>query len=489
MENKDFIMARAIAEAVGTLGGRTFFVGGYVRDRRMAERKAGQTGAAAEAGADAAGTTENKIVNKDIDIEIHGVRQERLEQILDDLGGHTEMGKSFGIYGLKGCSLDIAMPRKETATGWGHRDFQVYVDPFLGPAKAARRRDFTVNAMMEDVLTGEIVDPYGGQQDLESGILRHVDSSSFIEDPLRVLRGAQFAARFGFRVAPETVELCRTMDLLALPPERIFGELEKALLKADRPSVFFQVLREMDQLSDWFPEISALMGVEQSPVHHPEGDVWNHTMLVLDQTAHLRHGAKYAGSAFSPSSTLGFMLAALCHDLGKAVTTAVGKDGKIHAFQHETEGIGLAENFMERITGNKKLTAYVKNMVRLHMKPNMAAGARSKQKSTNKMFDQSADPEGLLLLARADNLGRTGAVINEEYEAFLYERLCWYREIMARPFVKGEDLVKAGMKPGPAFSEILDYAHKLRLAGIPKDEALRQTLAFGASGFCQKKKP
>ena len=492
MENRNFIMAHTIAEAVARLGGRTFFVGGYVRDRIMAEETARQTGAEAAAGSELDGTTEYKHMDKesgiDIDIEIHGILPEQLEQILDDLGGRTEMGKSFGIYGLKGCSLDIAMPRKETATGRGHRDFQVYVDPFLGPAKAARRRDFTVNAMMEDVLTGEVVDPYGGQQDLESGILRHVDSSSFIEDPLRVLRGAQFAARFDFTVATETVELCRTMDLTALPSERVFGELEKALLKAARPSVFFQVLREMDQLSDWFPELSALMGVEQSPVHHPEGDVWNHTMMVLDQAAKLRDGAKYAGSALSSSSALGFMLAALCHDLGKAVTTAAGEDGRIHALGHETKGIEIAEGFMGRITGNRKLTAYVKNMIWLHMKPNMLAGAMSKEKSTNKMFDQSQDPEGLLLLARADNLGRTDAVINEAYETFLYDRLCRYREIMDRPFVKGEDLVKEGMKPGPAFKECLAYAHKLRLAGIPKEEALRQTMAYGASGFCQKKK-
>ena len=252
--------------------------------------------------------------------------------------------------------------------------------------------------------------------------------------------------------------------------------------------MFFQVLREMDQLADWFAEIGDLIGVEQSPVHHPEGDVWNHTMLVLDQAARLRSGAKYAASVLSPSSAAGFMLAALCHDLGKAVTTAIGNDGRIHAFQHETRGIGIAETFLKRITGNKKLTAYVKNMVWLHMKPNMAAGAGSKKKSTSRMFDQSADPEGLLLLARADHLGRTGAVINEEYEAFLYARLCWYREVMDRPFVRGEDLIRAGMKPGAEFSEMLAYAHKLRLAGIPKEEALRETIACGRKGFCQKKK-
>lgn len=454
MNDRDFFMARRVAEAVAAAGGRTFYVGGFVRDRLLGRE------------------------NKDIDIEVHGIEPQVLENILDNLGGRTEMGASFGIYGIQGCTLDIAMPRKEEATGRGHRDFQVYVDPFLGTEKASRRRDFTINAMMEDVLTGEIVDHFGGQKDLNEGVLRHVDGETFVEDPLRVLRGAQFASRFGLSVAAETACLCRTMDLTTLASERILGELEKALLQADQPSVFFQVLREMNQLHDWFPEVEALIGVEQSPIHHPEGDVWNHTMLVLDAAGQLRGGAKYAGGRAVPSWDLGFMLAALCHDLGKAVTTAAGEDGRIHALGHETEGLPIVEKFLGRITTNKKLTSYVLNMTELHMKPNVAAGARSKKKSTNKMFDQSVDPEGLLLLARADHLGRTDMVINEAYEEFLYERLQLFRKTMEQPFVKGADLVAAGLKPGPQFSEILEYAHKMRLAGVQKEDALRQTLAY-----------
>lgn len=452
MGNKNQEMARKVAEQVAAHGGRAYYVGGMVRDRIMGKE------------------------NKDIDIEVHGITPPVLEAILDDLGGHTELGKSFGIYGLKGYELDIAMPRKEKAIGKGHRDFQVFVDPYLGTEKAAQRRDFTINAMMEDILTGEVLDHFGGKRDLNEKILRMVDEKAFSEDPLRVLRGAQFAARFDLTMEEETLMQCGTIDLSTLPGERIFGELEKALLKAQKPSVFFETLRKMGQLQIWFPQFEALIGMEQNPIHHPEGDVWNHTMLVLDEAAKLRSGAKYAETTLSPRWELAFMLSALCHDLGKAVTTAKGEDGLIHAIDHEAAGIPLVKEFLKPMTGNKKLADYVTSMTELHMKPNVVAGVQSKKKTTNRMFDQAIDPEGLLLLARADHLGRPGKVIEEEKETFLAERLELYKETMAQPFVKGQDLLDAGITPGPEFRELLAYAHKLRLAGIVKKDALKQVL-------------
>ena len=228
---RDMEAARAIARQAAALGGRAYYVGGFVRDRLLGRE------------------------NTDVDIEVHGLTPSQLEEILDGLGGRLEMGASFGIYGLKGYGLDIAMPRRERAIGRGHRDFDVTVDPFLGTEQAARRRDFTINALMEDVLTGRVLDHFHGVRDLRRGVLRHVDDRTFPEDPLRVLRGAQFAARFGFTAAPETIALCRGIDLSALPPERVEGELRKALLQADRPSLFFETLRDMGQLSHWFPEV------------------------------------------------------------------------------------------------------------------------------------------------------------------------------------------------------------------------------------------
>ena len=441
---KDREMAWKIAQQVALRGGHTYYVGGFVRDALLGRE------------------------NKDVDIEVHGISPACLEEILDSLGQRIAIGESFGIFNLKGFDLDIAMPRKEEARGKGHRDFDIFVDPFIGTERASRRRDFTFNALMEDVLTGEIVDHFGGREDLQKGVLRHVNDVSFAEDPLRVLRAAQFAARFEFVVAPETVRLCRKMDLTALPRERIEGELKKALLKAQKPSIFFEVLRQMDQLSHWFPELEALIDVPQSPKYHAEGDVWKHTMMVLDQAAALRHRAQ---------QPYWFMLGALCHDFGKAVTTEFTK-GSYHAYEHELAGLPLTEAFLSRLTAETKLKEYAANLVQFHMKPNTLASAKSQRKVTNKMFDQAIDPEALVCIALADDRGRIRQEPGEDPEEFLMQRLEVFREIMARPYVMGRDLVEAGLKPGPEFTEILAHAHKLRLAGIPREDALVQTLAF-----------
>ena len=441
---KDRQMALEVARLVKEKGGRSFYVGGLVRDALLGRE------------------------NKDIDIEIHGISPQMLKDILDSLGKRITIGESFGIFNLKGFDLDIAMPRKEEARGSGHKDFDIFVDPFIGTEAAARRRDFTFNALMQDVLTEEIVDHFGGREDLEKGILRHVNDLSFAEDPLRVLRAAQFAARFGFTVAEETVALCRGMDIKALPRERVEGELKKALLKAEKPSIFFTVLRQMDQLDIWFPEVKALIGIPQNPRFHAEGDVWTHTMMVLDEAAKLRHQAQ---------NPYWFMLGALTHDFGKAVCTEE-KDGVIHAYQHETAGLPLAERFLQRLTSEIKLTAYALNLVQLHMKPNTVAEAKSAIKVTTRMFDQAIDPEALVCIALADDLGRIADKPTGQNDAFLRERLAIFRELMQKPYVMGRDLIEAGLTPGEQFTELLRHAHKLRLAGVPKESALKQVLGY-----------
>ena len=450
--DKNLEMAKKIASEVERAGGRAYFVGGCVRDALLGRE------------------------NKDIDIEVHRVPVETLEGILDALGERISMGASFGVLGLRHYDLDIAMPRAETATGFGHKDFAVSVDPFLGEEKAASRRDFTINALMRDVLTGEILDFFGGRGDLARGLIRHVNDRSFGEDPLRVIRGAQFAARFGFEVAPETRALCVTMRVDALAGDRVMGELEKALLKAAAPSVFFEELRAMRQLHGWFPELEPLIDLPQPPQHHPEGDVWTHTMQVLDAAAKQRAQA---------SEPLYYMLAALCHDLGKAVTTAE-VNGKLHALGHKKAGIPIAKRFLRRLTGETKLFEYVLNMTELHMQPNMRAAAGAGDKSFMRLFDASVAPDDLLLLAKADHLGRVGpesdcAQMERDYEKTekkLRDELMLYRERMAAPHVMGRDLVEAGIQPGPQMGEGLAYAHKLRLAGLGKDEQLHQTLGF-----------
>ena len=440
--DRDRALAQVLAEKAAALGGRAYYVGGCVRDELLG------------------------IESKDIDIEVHGLRPEQMEAVLQQMGSFITVGRSFGVYGVSGYGLDIAMPRKETAVGRGHRDFSVDVDPFLGPEKAAVRRDFTVNAMMRDVLTGELIDPFGGRTDLEKKVLRRVSAETFPEDPLRVLRAAQLAARFGMTVEPETEALCRNIPLDALSPERVMEELKKALLKAERPSVFFRVLRSMEAMDVWFPEVRALIGVPQRTDRHREGDVWEHTLMVLDEAASFRGKTE---------NDLALMLAAVTHDMGKAVCTRT-ENGIVHAYGHETAGLAPAEAFLRRLTAEKQLIRLVLNLTELHMKPNAEAEAHVPVKTTNRMFDRCLAPEALLALAAADDRGRITDWPSTGHGPFLRERLEIYRGIMSRPHVKGEDLIRAGMTPGPAFADALAYAHKLRLAGIGREEALRQTL-------------
>ena len=445
VEDKNLAMARQVAEKVRAAGGETYFVGGFVRDRLMGRPC------------------------KDVDIEVHGITPQALRTLLNGLGECTAMGASFGVLGLKHYQLDIAMPRRETATGRGHRDFDIDVDPFIGTRQAAIRRDFTINALMENVLTGEIVDHFGGQADLRDGVLRRVNDRSFGEDPLRVLRAAQFAARFGFRVEPETAALCAGMDLSALARERVAEELKKALLKAERPSVFFECLAGMNQLRDWFPEVAALRGVPQDPFWHPEGDVWNHTMQTLDAAAGLRPQAQ---------EPLVFLLAALCHDLGKPACTEV-IDGRVRSLRHEVLGTAVARQLLERLTGETKLIRKVENLVLLHMRPNQLAADQAGDKAWMKLLDQALCPEDLLLLAEADRLGqlRTGEACAPLRQRGA-EMLALYRRRMAAPAVTGGDLQAAGFAPGPEMGKALAYAHRLQLAGVCREHALSQVIAW-----------
>lgn len=435
----DLEKAKSIAHEINENGGRAYFVGGFVRDSLLG------------------------IENKDIDIEVHSIEKDRLREILSHHGELIEIGESFGIFSLKGYGIDFALPRCEKVTGKGHRDFEIVIDSYIGTKKASMRRDFTVNALMRDVLTGEIIDWYGGINDLNNKILRHVSDETFPEDPLRVLRLAQFAARFGFTPAKETLNLCKKVDLSYLAKERVTDELKKALLKSSSPSVFFETLRKVNGLKVWFPETEKLISLLQNPVFHPEGDVWNHTMQVLDA------GVNYRDKCTHPFA---FMLACLCHDFGKIVTTEV-INGKIHSYEHEQRGLPDITAFIKRLTDEKYVAEYVTNMTLLHMKPTVMANAGSSQKKFNKLFDDSIAPEELIYLSSCDNYGR-----HIQTEKILFEKLHIFRECMALPFVKGSDLVEAGLLPDKDFSLYLDYAHKLRLAGVNKESALKQTLIY-----------
>lgn len=451
----NYSMAIQIAKKVKEVGGIAYFVGGYVRDSIL------------------------DIPNKDIDIEIHGIKPEILKNILSELGDIQTIGNAFGIYNLKGYDLDIALPRKERCIGTGHKDFEVYVDPYIGTHAAARRRDFTINALMKNILTGEIVDEFNGLNDLKNHIIRHVDSSTFREDSLRVLRACQFAARFNFKIASETINLCKTMDLSTLPKERIAGELSKALLKAKKPSVFFNSLYECEQ-TKWFKEVYALKGIKQDSEYHPEGDVYMHTMSVLDQA-----GGLFPTGIDNPDRYLPFMLSALCHDFGKVNTTEINSKGRLCALNHEITGIPIANDFLGRIYNNKGFIKYVDNMIKYHMKAHSCFNNRSKTKTTNLMFDKLLYPKDFILLVYADSTGHDlDNLDNRQFNmflekamtesGFLTDRYLDYGKRISESHITAEDLINIGLKPSPLFKIILDKAWDMHLKGIKKEHVLKQ---------------
>lgn len=439
----------AIAQAVAERGGRVYYVGGFVRDALL--------------GAE----------SKDVDIEVHGMLPDDLCELLAQFGEVKAIGASFGVYNVSGYDLDIALPRTERPNGQGgHKGFEIGVDPFLGIEQAQRRRDFTINALYMDVLTGEVLDCFGGREDLQAGVLRCVDESTFADDPLRVLRAAQFAARFNMRIDADTIAICSKIDLSSLASERIAEEVKKALMKSSTPSVFFRALREMGQLDEWFPQVEALIGVEQNPLFHAEGDVFEHTMMVLDVAASLRD------DAFHPYD---FMVAALCHDFGKPMSTFKREDGRTVSYGHETAGIEVARTFVRRVFGERDLAHYVCNMVELHMRPGSLMKQNAGNKAYFRLFDKSVCPHDLVLLTCADSGGRIGEGAVAFDRAALDQKVEQFDELMENPQVTGGDLIAQGVEPGPLLGEVKAFAHKLHLSGVGHDEALTQSLGYWRS--------
>jgi tRNA nucleotidyltransferase (CCA-adding enzyme) len=431
-------VAEKIAKEVSLLGGDVYYVGGYVRDQWLG------------------------VDNKDIDIEVFGIKPEALMIICKKYGIVDEVGASFGILKIHGYDLDISMPRSEQKTGEGHKEFVVSVNPFLSAEDAARRRDFTINSIMKNVLTGEYSDPYHGLHDLKHNLLRHIDDNTFIEDPLRVFRAAQFAARFHLKINERTLLLCKSIDTSSLSAERIFEETNKALLKSNKPSIYFNTLREMKQLDSFFPILKDLIGVKQNQTWHPEGDVWNHTMVVIDKATNYRKDSSYP---------LGFMYAALFHDIGKFFTTTSDLDGNIHAYNHEIVGADHLAAALSKLTNHKRLETYAKNMVQQHMKPHTLY-KHSSIKSTNRFFDNCISPKDSIMLSVADTINEKELLRFEL--GWWDERLKIYEEIKAKPEVTGQDLIDLGYVPGPVFKDILTTCHNIHLAGISKDDILRQ---------------
>ena len=438
-----------LAEIIRKNGGRAMLVGGCVRDELMG------------------------ITPKDFDVEIYGIAPETLRKILESFGKVDAVGEAFTVYKI-GLNLDVSLPRREKKTGRGHKGFTVEGDPEMSFEEASKRRDFTVNAILKDILTGEIIDLYGGRGDIENKILRVVSAETFAEDSLRVLRAAQFAARFEFDIDAETVKLCREIDLTDLPKERIWGELEKLLLKAEKPSVGLKWLYDLGVVEQIFPELQTLVGVPQQPEWHPEGNVDVHTLMVTDQARKLIDDLPYA-------KKVAVMLGAICHDFGKPATTKFF-DGKWRSHAHDVAGVQPTKSFLDTLgiytIGGFDVRGQVIQLVIYHLKP----GEFYKQKDNLgdgafRRLARKVEPDLLYRVAKADSLGRNPEWLPKE-KWFKAEAQEWFikkvRELDVeneppKPILMGRHLIEMDLKPSPKFGEILDAIYERQLDGIITD--------------------
>jgi len=436
-------LVRRLANATAAEGGRALVVGGWVRDRLRGEP------------------------SKDIDIEVFGITQDRLPSLLAPLGRVEAVGQSFPVYKLvppddSGGEVDVALPRRESKRGRGHKGFEVYGDPSMSIEEAARRRDFTINAISWDPLADAYVDPFDGRGDLGRGVVRAVDVNTFADDSLRVLRAVQFAARFEFKLDERTAEICRDLPLDDLPAERIWGEIEKLLLRAQRPSIGFRLALDLGIVRQALPEMLPLVGCEQEPEWHPEGDVWTHTLMVIDT-------ARALNDDLDHPRMITVMLGAVCHDLGKPPTTAL-IDGRIRSLDHEQAGVEPTLSLLDRLNIHTidgfDVRAQVVGLVAHHLKPGAFRKASNVGDGAFRRLAQKVDLELLARLARADCLGRTGTFDCSAMDWFIERaRMLGVEHRPPAPLLLGRHLLALGLSPGPRIGEILKQVYEKQLDG------------------------
>ena len=429
-------LAREIAVAVRHAGGRALIVGGWVRDRLRGHP------------------------SKDIDLEVFGIPEDRLAVLLGGFGQVEAVGQSFPVYKVGG--LDVALPRRESKAGRGHKGFRVVGDPFMSIEEAARRRDFTINAIAWDPLSEVYEDPFGGRADLNRRVLRAVDLNTFGDDSLRVLRAIQFAARFEFALDDETAALCRRIPMTDLPAERIWGEIEKLLVTAERPSIGLALALDLGVVDALFPELTPLVGCEQEPEWHPEGDVWTHTLLVVDKTRALN-------ADLDRPRLVAVMLGAVCHDLGKPSTTAV-IDGRIRSPNHEEAGVAPTLRLLDCLNVHTidgfDVRTQVVGLVAHHLKPGMFRKAPHVGDGAFRRLAQKVDLELLARVARADCRGRTGHFDCSAMDWFIDRaRALGVEHRPPAPLLLGRHLLALGLTPGPTIGEILQQVFEKQLDG------------------------
>jgi len=439
--------ARAIATAIRDAGGRALVVGGWVRDRLL-------------------GLPES--IN--VDLEVFGVPGDRLRALLESFGRVEAVGESFQVYKLG--TIDISLPRRDSKAGRGHKGFVVTGDPDMSIAEAARRRDFTINAISWDPLSGEYFDPYRGRDDLERRLLRMVDAETFADDSLRALRAVQFAARFELALDEATAALCRRIPLDDLPAERVWGEVEK-LLFAPRPSIGFALAMDLGIVSKLFPELQALKGCPQEPEWHPEGDVWVHTLQVIDQ-------ARARIDDLPRPGQIAVMLGAVCHDLGKPATTAFS-DGRIRSMDHEEQGVPPATAFLDRLNVHSidgyDVRRQVLGLTAQHLKPGSWFKVRDEVgDGAFRRLAHKVDLELLARLAKADCEGRKPGRFDCTAMDWFLERArsLGVEHRPPAPILLGRHVLALGLKPGPRVGEVVKAVYEQQMDGTVTnlDEAI-----------------
>jgi len=419
-------------------------VGGFVRDKLMG------------------------LESRDVDIEVYGLSYADIIEALKPLGRIDVVGTAFGVVKLSG-SIDVSIPRRESKAGIGHCGFDVVPDSSLTPREAASRRDFTVNAIAMRI-NGEIVDPFNGASDIKKRILR-APSEAFGEDPLRVLRGMAFAARFDFEVEPRTLEMCRSLvgEFHTLSVERIWEEWRKWAVKSKKPSRGLKFLRSVNWLQ-CFPPLEKMWETEQSADHHPEGNLFLHTCHTLDAAAEVvrREGLGH-------DERIILIFSALTHDFGKITRSVQLPDGKISSKGHPAESVKLLEPFLAALSTPKKYVEKIAPLVRWHGFHRRIPESDAPPREVVRRLAFDLRPANVRLwemLVESDNSGRPplptydpatrwGEIARDE-GVFLAP---------AVPFLGGSDLIDAGMRPSPDFRKILDAAYDAQLDGEIMDQA------------------
>jgi len=452
-----------ISQSVKKEGGKVFLVGGSVRDIFF-----------------------NKMP-KDFDLEIYRLEAEKIREIVGKVGRISEVGKSFGVLKVfldNGMDIDVSLPRTDSKIGEGHRGFEVKTDPYMSVKDACRRRDFTMNSMLADVVTGVVTDPFNGLEDIENKVLRVTDPEKFIDDPVRVERAPQFVGRFGLTIEEKSLKLMRKMvpDLKKEPKSRIIEEWKKLLLKSDKPSLGLMAAMSIGIFKELHPEFLSLQKTPQDEEWHPEGDVWMHTLMAVDEAAKLcREYDLDKETAFT------VMLSSLCHDLGKQSTTKLmKKDGKMQItfYGHEQAGKEPTERFLSSIGVDNLTRSKVAKLVANHLIPSMwfIDSTVRGQEISNGAFNRlaakihPATMRELALTAAADYRGR-GPFVNPETPDQLmmpksFPAGQWFieraRELgmeKSKPsdLIRGKDLFCFGFKnPGPLWGEIIKLSSDLR---------------------------